>query len=65
VREFLQYIRIVDGDLIVQLDGGGAAQRFARHDSGSEVIFRLRMLADSLERGMMNRLRAADQVTEP
>ena len=63
MNEWLKYIQIdrETGHLTVQLSGGGAAQTFRREMPASEVVFILRLLAETLERGMMDRLRTADQ----
>jgi hypothetical protein len=57
VSERLVYVRMDDerGELIVQLDGGGAMQKFGRGMCVEQVVSHLRTLAWLLESGAQQR----------
>ena len=57
MSERLVYVRMDDerGELIVQMDGGGAMQPLRRGMRVEDVVGHLRLLAETLERGAAER----------
>lgn len=53
--EFVDYVRVTDRELIIQLTGGGAAQIVAPGMPAEDAIGNLRRLADLLELGLARR----------